>query len=113
MRYRNHEEIPDPLATGSFYTQDSALAVLRLRMGSPDFNVSLDAAYVRAWNSGMHDGHSWRATMVLERKMAPNLWFRLSYGKELETPDDNDNSLVLGSFHLGASPEATLPGGVQ
>ena len=111
LRYRNHEEIPNPVATGTFYAQDNALAVLRLRVGSPDFNLSLDAAYVNAWNSGIHDGHSWRAAMVLERKMAPNLWFRLSYGKELDTPDDNDSSLVLGSFHLGASPEATLPGG--
>lgn len=110
LRYRNHEEIPDPAATGTFYTQDNALAALRLRMGSPEFNVSLDASYVRAWNSGLHDGHSWRAAMVLERKMAPNLWFRLSYGKELDTPDNKDSSLVLGSFHLGASPEATLPG---
>ena len=47
--------------------------------------------------------------MVMERKMAPNLWFRLSYGKELDTPDDKDSSLVLGSFHLGASPEGGTP----
>ena len=110
LRYRNHEEIRDPAVTGSFYTQDNALAVLRLRIGSPDFNVSLDGAYVRAWNSGIHDGSSWRASLVVERRMAPNLWFRLSYGKEFDTPDDKDGSLVLGSFHLGASPEATLPG---
>jgi hypothetical protein len=113
LRYRNHEEIPDPAATGSFYTQDNALAVLRLRMGSPDFNISLDASSVWAWNSGTHNGHSWRAALVMERKMAPNLWFRLSYGKELDTPDDKDSSLVLGSFHLGASQEATTPGAMH
>jgi len=111
LRYRNHEEIPDPAATGSFYTEDSALAALRLRIGSPNFNASLDGAYVREWNSGSHDGSSYRLAFVLERKMAANLWLRLSYGKEFATPDGKDGSLFLGSFHLGASEEAPMPGG--
>lgn len=109
LRYRNHDQIPDPAVTGSFYTEDNFLAALRLRVGSPDFNVSLDGAYVREWNAGTHDGSSYRLAFVLERKMAANLWFRLSYGKEFDTPDDKDSSLFLGSFHLGASEEATGP----
>ena len=113
LRYRNHEEIPDPATTGSFYTEDSFLAALRLRIGSPEFNASLDGAYVREWNSGSHDGSSYRLAFVLERKMAANLWFRLSYGKEFDTPDGKDGSLFLGSFHLGASEEATAPGGAK
>jgi hypothetical protein len=107
LRYRNHEEIPDPATTGSFYTEDSFLAVLRLRIGSPEFNASLDGAYVREWNSGSHDGSSYRLAFVLERKMAANLWFRLSYGKEFDTPDGKDASLFLGSFHLGASEDSS------
>jgi hypothetical protein len=107
LRYRNHEQIPDPAMTGSFYAEDSFLAALRLRLGSPDFNASLDGAYVREWNSASHDGSSYRLAFVLERKMAANLWLRLSYGKEFDTPNGKDGSLFLGSFHLGASEEAT------
>lgn len=107
LRYRNHAEIPDPVMTGSFYTEDSFLAALRLRIGSPEFNASLDGVYVREWNSGAHDGSSYRLAFVLERKMAANLWFRLSYGKEFETPDGKNASLFLGSFHLGASEDSS------
>jgi hypothetical protein len=107
LRYRNHEEVPDPMTTGSFYTEDNFQAVLRLRIGSPEFNASLDGAYVREWNSGAHDGSSYRLAFILERKMAANLWFRLSYGKEFDTPDGKDASLFLGSFHLGASEDSS------
>jgi len=107
LRYRNHEQIPDPVLAGSFYTEDSALAALRLRIGSPEFNVSLDGAYVREWNSGTHNGSSYRLAFIVERKMAANLWLRLSYGKEFDTPDGKDSSLFLGSFHLGAGEEAS------
>lgn len=109
LRYRNHEQIPDPAATGSFYTEDNALAALRLRIGSPEFNVALDGAYVREWNSGGRDGSSYRLAFIVERKMAANLWFRLSYGKEFDAPDGKDASLFLGSFHLGAGAEPSQP----
>lgn len=109
LRYRNHEQIPDPFTPGSFSTEDSALAALRLRIGAPEFNLSLDAACVREWNSGTLAGSSSRVAFILERKMAANLWFRLSYGKEFDTPDGKDSSLFPGSFHLGASEESSLP----
>ena len=109
LRYRNHELIPDPNNTGAFYHEDSLLGAVRLRIGSPDFNGAFDGAIVHEWNNRIKDGTAFRVGFALERKMADNLWFHLSFGKEFNEPDGKDGALVLGSFQVGSSEESTIP----
>jgi hypothetical protein len=105
LQYRNHEETTDPDHTGSILTQDSVFAGSRLRIGSADANLSLDAAYVREWGSGYRDS-VFRIGLAVERRLTKNIWFSLSAGRTVGGGDRNDATLIQGGFKIGYGAEA-------
>jgi hypothetical protein len=101
VRYRQGEMLVDPNDSKHTAKQDSILAAVRLRFGSPDFNGFAEAGYLRVWDGLDGSGHAYRAAMGLERRIAENVWFVLSGGQQFGEAAETNELFVLGSFRLG------------
>jgi len=103
-RYRDHEEVPNPVKEGEFMRQDSLLLGGRLRIGTVDTNASIDAGWIREWGGG-RENNVGRIAAGLERRMTKNLWLSLSAGKEFGNEDKDDALTILANFKLGFGDE--------
>src|SRR5207249_1536755 len=74
----------------------------------PDFNCAFDGAWVHEWRDRGVNDSAYRIAFMVERKMAKNLWFSLSLGKELGHDDGKNPTLLLGGIKLGYSQEPVL-----
>jgi hypothetical protein len=106
MRYRQAEMVVDPNNSKHIAEQDSILAAARLRFGSPDFNGFAEAGYLRVWDGLNGSGHSYRAALGLERRVAENVWLVLSGGQQFGEAAETNELFVLGSFRLGTADKA-------
>ena len=112
LRYRTGEEVPDPLNTGSFFTQDSLLTALQFRLGTDDSNVFLDAAYTSA-NGGRRGGDALRFGIGLERRINRDFWLNVSIGREVGDTSLNKQTYILGALKFGASSKPIIPSSGQ
>ncbi len=99
-RYRDHEEVPDPLNEAKFIRQNSVLLGARLRIGTVDTNASIDAGWIREWGSG-RENRVGRVAVGLERRMTKNLWLSVTAGKEFGNEEKKDALTILANFKLG------------
>ena len=108
IRYRSREEVPDPNGQGSFLSQDSFRIGGRLRVGAPDFNCSLDGAWVQEWPDHGQDDSVYLVAFSIERRMAKNVWLSLSFGKEFDHENGENPMFFVGGLKIGYSPEPVL-----
>jgi hypothetical protein len=108
-RFRLHEFVYDETTKALLYKEDSVLAGARLRFGLPDFNGSIEGAYMRTWSPVGND-HSYRVSLAIERKIAPNVWLTISGGKNFDQDvgPKKDSAFIVGAFRFGLSEKATL-----
>lgn len=107
-RYRSNEQVPDPANKGSFFGQDSLFLGSRLRVGNENATGSFEGVFVRARPEGKVFDNSARYSLGLERRIAENLWFGLSFGGETGRADGKNNGFVLTSFRWGFSEKPSL-----
>ena len=111
VRYRNNEKVPDPDVEKSFLSQDSLFLASRLRIGTANSTASFEGVFIRSRNNKQPLDNSSRFSLGLERKVAENMWFNISFGGEQGRKDGRNNGFVLTSFKWGFSEKKTpLPG---
>ena len=110
-RFRSNEQVPDPAAPGTFFTQDSSYFGTRLRLGNPDTNVSFEGVYIRLKRAGEQRDNSYRYSLGFERRIAQNIWFQLALGSDAGRRDSNNQAFVRGTFNWGFTrkQDATSP----
>jgi hypothetical protein len=108
-RYRNNEQVPDPINKGAFIGQDSLFLGTRLRVGNENATGSFEGVFVRSRPEGKVFDNSARYSVGLERRIAENLWFALSFGGETGRADGRNKGFVLTSFRWGFSEKPTIP----
>lgn len=101
-RYRPEEEVPDSSGSGTV-SQDTTLVGGRLRMGTPTWALSAEAAYTYTKASGMSGDGSTFYGIGGEYRIADDLWLQVSVGSESGNNMGTDQSSVLGSFKYGFS----------
>jgi hypothetical protein len=108
-RYRNREQVPDPVTTGAFLSQDSMFFGARFRHGSPTFNGSFEYTFLRSRVAGQRYDSSSRLSLLFERRIAGDTWFNLSLGGETGRQDGRNNGFVLTSFKWAFSDRRNVP----
>jgi hypothetical protein len=112
VRYRNNEMVPDPDVEKSFLSQDSLFLGSRLRVGTENSTASFEGVFIRSRNNNEPFDNSSRFSLGLERKVAENMWFNISFGGEQGRKDGRNNGFVLTAFRWGFSEKKT-PAPVQ
>jgi hypothetical protein len=107
VRYRNNEMVPDPDVEKSFLFQDSLFLGSRLRVGSANSSASFEGVFIRSRNNNQRFDNSSRFSLGVERKVAENMWFNISFGGEQGRKDGRNNGFVLTSFKWGFSEKKT------
>jgi hypothetical protein len=107
-RYRNKEQVPDPDNKGKFFSQNSLFLGARLRVGTENTTASFEGVFVRSHPEGKAFDNSARYSVGLERRVAENLWFALSFGGEGGKQDNKNKGFVMTSFKWGFSQKRTL-----
>ena len=107
VRYRNNEMVPDPDVEKSFLPQDSLFLGSRLRLGTANSTASFEGVFIRSRNNKQPFDNSSRFSLGLERKVAENMWFNISFGGEQGRQDGRNNGFVLTSFKWGFSEKKT------
>jgi len=107
-RYRSNEQVPDPANKGSFIGQDSLFFGSRLRVGNENATGSFEGVFVRSRPEGKAYDNSARYSLGLERRVAENMWFGLSFGGETGRADGKNKGFVLTSFRWGFSEKPSL-----
>lgn len=100
-RFRSNEQVPDPANPGNFFTQKSSFFGTRLRLGNPDTNLSFEGVYIRLKRLGEPKDNSYRYSLGLERRVAQNIWFQLSVGKNSGRTDGDNKAFIKGTFNWG------------
>ncbi|HEY3580204.1 MAG TPA: hypothetical protein VGK82_06650 [Pyrinomonadaceae bacterium] len=100
-RFRSNEQVPYPDHAGNFFTQKSSFVGSRLRLGDPDTNLSFEGVYIRLKRPGQAWDNSYRFLAGLERRVAQNIWFQLSVGKDSGRGDGNNKAFIKGTFNWG------------
>jgi hypothetical protein len=101
VRFRSNEQVPDPAAPGTFFTQNSSYFGTRLRLGNADTNVSFEGVYIRLKRPGELRDNSYRYSLGFERRIAQNIWFQLALGSDAGRRDSNNQAFVRGTFNWG------------
>lgn len=107
LRYRQKETLIDPSDATHEVQQDSLLAALRLRVGTPDFNGFLEAGYQQIWNGFDGDDNAVRAAIGLEHRLSKDLWLVLSAGEQFGG-GDSDELFAVGSFRFGSAEKPSF-----
>ena len=107
-RYRTNEQVPDPANKGAFIGQDSLFFGTRMRVGNENATGSFEGVFVRSRPEGKIFDNSARYSAGLERRIAENLWFGISFGGETGRADGRNKGFVLTSFRWGFSEKPTL-----
>ena len=107
LRYREDETLVDPDDALHDVQQDSLLAAVRLRIGTPNFNGFLECGYQRIWNGLEGDDDAFRAAIGLERRLSKDLWLVLSAGEQFGGSED-DELFAIGSFRFGSAERANI-----
>lgn len=102
-RYRNNELVPDSGVKGKFLNQNNLFLGTRLRAGSQNSTVNFEGVFIRSRTKGLGPDNSARFSLGLERKVAENMWFTLSFGGDRGRSDGKNNGFVLSSFKWGFS----------
>ena len=104
-RYRNKEDVPQ---AGGFTKQDSQRAGGRLRVGSANTNINLEALAVEEENTlTSKKDRKVQYSLGAENKIADNLWLVLDFGSESGN-DKGDNIFVRGNLKWAFSSEPTI-----
>jgi len=111
-RYRNNEQVPDPDNEGKFIVQNSMFFGGRWRFGNENSTANVEGVFQRTRPKGEAWDSSARYSVGLERRVAENLWFAISFGGESGRTDGKNNGFVLSSFRWGFSQkrQLTVPG---
>jgi hypothetical protein len=108
-RYRNYEMTPEPLAPKTFFRQDTLTIGGRLRFGSPDFNASIEGAFIQTWSDAHGSNSAYRLGANLERKIAENLWLTLALGQDFGTETTSKQLFVVSGLRLGTADKPQSP----
>lgn len=108
VRYRDNEMVPDPDVPKTFLSQDSLYLGSRLRIGTANSTGSFEGVLVRSRKKDLAFENSSRFSLGLERKVAENMWFNISFGGERGRSDGRNNGFVLTAFRWGFS-EKKMP----
>lgn len=105
LRYRDNELVPTGKKKNPFQSEDSFLVATQLRMGKPDLNFLLTAAYLDSRAAGSN--HSlFRVALGLEHRIATDMWVNLSVGQNLNGTSNDNGTFVFGSIKFGASSKS-------
>ncbi len=99
-RYRPDQEVPDASGTGTM-KQDTTLVGGRLRIGSPSFAFSAEAAYTYTKVHRMSGDSSEFYSIGGEYRIADDLWLQVSAGSESGNDMGTDQTSILGSIKYG------------
>jgi hypothetical protein len=111
-RFRNKEQVPDPVKTGSFIVQDSAFFGARFRMGGPDFGFNLESAFVHNRPENKPSKNTYEFSIGAEKKLAENVYLVISAGSKGPQADNTkSHGFVITSFKYGFSkkPQIVVP----
>jgi hypothetical protein len=108
VRYRDNEMVSDPDVPKTFFSQDSLYLGSRLRIGTANSTGSFEGVFVRSRKNDLAFENSSRFSLGLERKVAENMWFNISFGGERGRSDGRNNGFVLTAFRWGFS-EKKMP----
>jgi len=100
-RYRNLEQAPDPVTKGKFIIQDSFFLGGRWRFGNENASANVEGVFQRIRQKGKVWDTSGRYSVGLERRVAENMWFGLSFGTQQGREDGKNKGFVLSSFRWG------------
>jgi len=107
-RYRDNEMVPEPDVPKTFFSQDSLYLGSRLRVGTANSTASFEGVFVRSRKNDLAFENSSRFSLGLERKVAENMWFNISFGGERGRSDGKNNGFILTAFRWGFS-EKKMP----
>jgi hypothetical protein len=101
VRYLNHDIVPDPAMMGAFMPEDSLRGALRLRMGYPDVNFSINETVTREWLKN-RENTAYETAFALELRL-PNsgTWITASLGKEFDRADGKSPLIALAGVKIG------------
>jgi hypothetical protein len=101
LRYRNNEQVADPNNAGKFLIQNSVFLGGRWRFGNENASANFEGVFQRIREKGKDWDSSARYSLGLERRIAENLWFSLSFGSQRGRQDGKNDGFVLSSFRWG------------
>jgi hypothetical protein len=106
-RYRPDQEVPDASGMGTM-NQDTTLVGGRLRIGSPNFAFSAEAAYAYTKVHRMSGDSSGFYSIGGEYRIADDLWLQVSAGTESGNDMGADEATILGSIKYGFASSSPL-----
>lgn len=101
-RWRDNEFVADPANKGKQVRQDTAIVAGELRLGTADFNVSLEPAFLHSTVKGRGTENYFQFTAAAEVRIPDtNFWFTLSAGGTTERDLTGNSAFVLGKLKYG------------
>jgi hypothetical protein len=104
-RFHSSEDVPDPLNTGKFFKQQSAVAGARLRFGNENTIGSFETAYIHTRPVGRATDKFFRLTVGAEKRLTDNVWLHLGLGGESGQKNGQNKLFILGAFKWGTGPK--------
>ena len=102
-KYLYKERVKDPSDDKLFIDQDSRVLALAFKVGSPTFNASLQASFMRL-KDRTHDKRDdvQRLSVGLEKRVAKDVWLVATIGGEGGRTGGENKSFVLGGLKFGS-----------
>lgn len=108
-RYRHGERLMDEAFPGQTFKRRTFFGAVSCRFGGVDFNGFVEGAYIRLNGGPEGNRNAHRIAGGFERKIAENLWFVFSAGKEFGRESKAGDALfTMGSFRFGTSEKASF-----
>ena len=108
VQYRTNEQVAIDGMKGQFFRQDRLTAGGRFRIGSPDFNVSVESDYVHADRSmsARPDEKYFQHTVGADYKISDDVWLNASLGKTSGKKTEKEDTRVVATFKwaIGGKP---------
>lgn len=100
--------MPDPDTEGQFIVQNSMLFGGRWRFGNENSSANVEGVFQRTRPKDETWDSSARYSVGIERRIAENLWFAISFGGERGREDGKSSGFVLSSFRWGFSQKRQI-----
>jgi hypothetical protein len=104
-RFHSGENVPDPVNTGQFFKQQSAVAGARFRFGNENTIGSFETVYIHTRPVGRPTDKFFRLTVGAEKRLTDNVWLHLGIGGESGQRNGQNKLFILGAFNWGTGPK--------
>jgi hypothetical protein len=104
-RFHSGENVPDPVKTGQFFKQQSAVAGARFRFGNENTIGSFETVYIHTRPVGRPTDKFFRLTLGAEKRLTDNVWLHLGIGGESGEKNGQNKLFILGAFKWGTGPK--------